>query len=389
MSTLETVDLARWHRTILILFSTAGLTGASMMVRLPEVRQTLGVTTSQLGLVLLSFAIGAMSGLMVVGKFIAHRGTRRGIVIGLVFWFVGTAAMIAALGISSVILFVIGGLLSGFGAGWVDVGMNVDGTEIEKRLGRSAMPKMHAAFSIGSLTGAALGTLAIQYNFTIVFQMAVLATICFALPIFSVMNLPTGHGIHDEEPGEKKSGPVFGKLVVMLGIGILGMTIAEGAGNDWLAIGLVDDYLATPTSAGIAYAIMVGSMTLVRFFGGSLTDSYGKASTLRLTGALGILGLLLLIAKLSIFTAWIGAGLWGVGVALAFPLFLSAAGELPNPAKKVAAVSSFGYTAFLVGPPLLGFVGQAIGVVNMYWVVLSFIAVSVIVAGAAGNKRSS
>ncbi|MEY2738013.1 MAG: hypothetical protein RL683_1131, partial [Actinomycetota bacterium] len=206
---------------------------------------------------------------------------------------------------------------------------------------------------------------------------------------FSVKNLPTGHGIHAEEPGEKKSGPVFGKLVILLGVGILGMTIAEGAGNDWLAIGMVDDYLATPTTAGIAYAIMVGSMTLVRFFGGGLTDRYGKAFTLRLTGVLGILGLLLLIAKFSIYTAWFGAGLWGAGVALAFPLFLSAAGELPNPAKKVAAVSSFGYAAFLVGPPLLGFVGQAIGVVNMYWVVLTFIAISVIVAGAAGNKRSS
>lgn len=389
MTTLETVNLARWHRTILILFTTAGLTGASMMVRLPEVRSILEVTTSQLGLVLLSFAIGAMTGLIAVGKFIARRGTRRGIVIGLVFWFVGTALMVAGLGFGSVIIFVIGGLLSGFGAGWVDVGMNVDGTEIEKRLGRSAMPKMHAAFSIGSLTGAGIGTLSIFFNIHIVLQMAVLAVICFALPILSVMNLPTGHGIHVEEVSEKSSGPVYGKLVIMLGIGILGMTIAEGAGNDWLTIGLVDDYLATPTAAGIGYAVMVGSMTLVRFFGGGISDRFGKAFTLRITGILGILGLVLLIAKFSIFTAWIGAGLWGAGVALAFPLFLSAAGELPNPAKKVAAVSSFGYAAFLVGPPLLGFVGQAIGVVNMYWVVLTFIAVSVVVAGAAGSKRSS
>ncbi|MFM5951303.1 MAG: MFS transporter, partial [Micrococcales bacterium] len=81
--------------------------------------------------------------------------------------------------------------------------------------------------------------------------------------------------------------------------------------------------------------------------------------------------------------------LWGVGVALAFPLFLSAAGEQPNPARKVATVSAFGYTSFLVGPPLLGLVGQAIGVVNMYWVILLFIGLSVVVAGAAGNKKAS
>jgi cyanate permease len=182
---------------------------------------------------------------------------------------------------------------------------------------------------------------------------------------------------------------MFSKVVVLLGLGIFGMTLGEGAANDWLTIGLVDDYKASSTEAGIGFAILVASMTLVRFFGGSLTDKLGKALTLRVTGILGLIGLILLITKASILVGWIGAFLWGVGVALAFPLFLSAAGEQPNPARKVAVVSAFGYTSFLVGPPLLGFVGQAIGVVNMYWVILLFIGLSVVVAGAAGNKRSS
>jgi cyanate permease len=115
----------------------------------------------------------------------------------------------------------------------------------------------------------------------------------------------------------------------------------------------------------------------------------GKALTLRITGALGVLGLVLLIARINIPLAWVGSFLWGVGVALAFPLFLSAAGEQPNPARKVATVSAFGYASFLVGPPLLGLVGQEIGVVNMYWIVLMFIVLSIVVAGAAGNTRAS
>jgi cyanate permease len=88
--------------------------------------------------------------------------------------------------------------------------------------------------------------------------------------------------------------------------------------------------------------------------------------------------------------AWFGSALWGIGVALAFPLFLSAAGEQPNPARKVATVSTFGYASFLVGPPLLGFVAQGLGsIVNMYWLILFFIGLSVVVAGAAGNTRAS
>ena len=71
------------------------------------------------------------------------------------------------------------------------------------------------------------------------------------------------------------------------------------------------------------------------------------------------------------------------------PRQAAAAKRSLSTARKVATVSAFGYASFLVGPPLLGFVGQAIGVVNMYWIVLMFIVLSVVVAGAAGNTKAS
>lgn len=389
MTTLATVNLRNWHRTILVFFSVVGMAGSSMMVRLPQVRDSLEVTNGTLGLLLLGGAIGAMTGLIMVGKFIAHRGTKNGITLGMTIWFVGSLVFPLSLAFHSPILFFVAGLVSGFGAGMTDVGINVDGSSIEQKLGRSAMPKMHAAFSIGALSGAALGTLATAIQFDIILQLAIIITAAFVVPMTQVGHLPKDNGIHTEEEKSGNAGPMFSKVVVLLGLGIFGMTLAEGASNDWLTIGLVDDYKADPTSAGIAYAILIGSMTIVRFFGGPLTDRFGKALTLRVTGVIGILGLVLLIARINIPLAWFGAFLWGVGVALAFPLFLSAAGEQPNPARKVATVSAFGYTSFLVGPPLLGMVGQEIGVVNMYWIILLFIVLSVVVAGAAGNTRAS
>src|SRR5699024_3143237 len=56
--------------------------------------------------------------------------------------------------------------------------------------------------------------------------------------------------------------------------------------------------------------------------------------------------------------------LWGPGASLGFPLALSAAGDSsPNPAARVALASIIGYLAFLVGPPLLGFLGEAVGLI--------------------------
>lgn len=389
MTTLATVNLRNWHRTILVFFTVVGMAGSSMMVRLPLVRDLLDVPNSTLGLLLLGGAIGAMTGLILVGKFIAHRGTKQGIAIGMSIWFVGSVLYLPALGLHSPLLFFIAGVVSGFGAGMTDVGINVDGSAIEQRLGRAAMPKMHAAFSIGALSGAGLGTVATAINFDIIWQLGIIITAAFVIPMTQLAHLPKDNGIHTEEEKAGNAGPMFSKVVVLLGVGIFGMTLAEGASNDWLTIGLVDDYKANATQAGIAYAILIASMTLIRYFGGPLVDRFGKANTLRVTGLIGLAGLLLLIARISVEIAWFGAFLWGVGVALAFPLFLSAAGEQPNPARKVATVSAFGYTSFLVGPPLLGLVGQEIGVVNMYWIILLFISLSVVVAGAAGNTRGS
>lgn len=390
MTTLATVNLRNWHRAILVFFMVIGMAGASMMVRLPLIREILQVSVGELGLLLVCGSIGAMTGLMLVGRFIANRGSKTAAIVGMSIWAGGSYFYLLSLGFESPLLFALAGLISGFGAGFTDVAINVDGSAIEQRLGRAALPKMHAAFSIGALAGAGLGALSAALNVNIVLQLGVLISLCFVLPILHAKNLPNDNGLHTDEEKAGKGGPVFSKIVILLGLGIFGMTLAEGASNDWLTIGLVDDYGQDHVTAGVAYAILIASMTVVRYFGGNLVDRFGKALTLRLSGVVGLLGLLLLILKISVPVAWFGSALWGVGVALAFPLFLSAAGELPNPARKVATVSAFGYASFLVGPPLLGLLAQGLGsVVTMYWLILFFIALSVIVAGAAGNARSS
>ncbi|MFM2025131.1 MAG: hypothetical protein RLZZ56_1144 [Actinomycetota bacterium] len=374
----------------MVFFSVIGLAGSSMMVRLPLVRENLSVTVGELGLLLVAGSVGALTGLLLVGKFIAIRGTRTAAILGLSLWAFGSSFYLLSLTFHSPLIFAIAGLISGLGVGVTDVSINVDGSAIEQKLGRAAMPKMHAAFSIGALAGAGLGTLAAAIEFDIVWQLGILIAVAYVLPMLNIKHLPKDNGLHSEEEKAGNAGPVFSKIVVLLGLGIFGMTLAEGASNDWLTLGLVDDYGQDHATAGIAYAILIAAMTVVRFFGGGLVDRFGKAMTLRVTGILGLAGLLILVAKISVPMAWFGSAFWGIGVALAFPLFLSAAGEQPNPARKVATVSTFGYASFLVGPPLLGFVAQGLGsVVNMYWLILFFIGLSVVVAGAAGNRRGS
>lgn len=54
--------------------------------------------------------------------------------------------------------------------------------------------------------------------------------------------------------------------------------------------------------------------------------------------------------------------LWGLGASLGFPLTISAASDTgPDAPTRVSVVATTGYLAFLVGPPLLGYLGEHYG----------------------------
>ena len=388
-----TANLKAWHFSILAYFGVFGMAGASLLVRLPEVRNLVNVTTAELGIILFVGSIGSIISVTQAGRFIARFGTRVAIISGII---------IGGIGLFGQALFIVNhlpagyalfALITGLGMGVGDVGINVDGSAIEAASGKTALPKMHAAYSIGTFVGAGLGTLATTLNISLLAQMIGLVALNLVLPLITSRYLPAGNGVETKSNSHQvesavKSSMWRNRIVIFLALGILGITIAEGASNDWLAIAFVDDFKVSATTAGLGYATLLAAMTAVRFFGGKLADRFGKARTLQVLAGLGVLGLILIIVSHNIVLAFIGAVLWGCGVALGFPLFLSAAGEGENPARRVAFVASSGYLAFLVGPPLLGFLGQVWGVTNMFYVIALFLALAIYFANGAGNRKA-
>jgi MFS family permease len=96
---------------------------------------------------------------------------------------------------------------------------------------------------------------------------------------------------------------------------------------------------------------------------------------------------LLIILSQNYLLALVGAALWGAGVALGFPVLLSAAADGEDSSRKVSTVASFGYAGFLVGPPTLGFLGEMWGLLNMFFVLVALFAMSAIFVGAAKRVR--
>jgi len=81
--------------------------------------------------------------------------------------------------------------------------------------------------------------------------------------------------------------------------------------------------------------------------------------------------------------------LWGLGTALGFPLAISAAGDPgPGSAARVSFVATVGYVAFLVGPPVLGFLGESHGLRAACTVVLALVVLAAVLAPAVAPRRA-
>ena len=383
--------MTAWNRSLQGMFFVMGISAASLFARMPEVRELLGVTNSQLGFLLLSFAIGSGSSLAMSGRAIEKWGTRPLMVFGFVGMAAATVALGAVIQAGSPIGFAVTFLIMGFCGGIADVTSNLDGSTLENKIGKTIMPRLHAAYSIGTFTGVGIGTLGTTLNVAIVAQVAALAALTAGVFLIARRSIPAGTGRHEhhaDAPKVKQASLFKNRLVLWLAFGILGITIAEGASNDWLVLAMVDDYHVTRTQGAVAYAVLMIAMTATRLFGGKAVDRFGRARTLQVTAAIGVVGLLTVILSGQLWAAYLGSALWGVGVALAFPLFLSAAGEGENAARRVSFVASAGYIAFLAGPPLLGLVGQATGLLNMFYLLVVFIAAAGFFASAAGGRKN-
>jgi MFS family permease len=171
--------------------------------------------------------------------------------------------------------------------------------------------------------------------------------------------------------------------VLLVGVMVLALTLAEGAANDWMASGVVQSF-GTGEAAGIAaLAVFLTTQTATRVFGTRLVDRFGRPAAIRASAAVALVGVALY--SLGPNLAWVfgGAALWGAGAALVFPLGMSAAGDDPaRAARRTSVVATIGYGAFLTGPPLLGFVASQIGFRHAMLVLAVPVALAIALASA-------
>ncbi len=404
MRTLD-VSTLRARNAVAVVFALNGFAFASWVARIPEVRSALDLTPGRLGVLLLALSVGSVVALPTAGAWVRRLGAAR---------VVGAAAVLGALGLlvtglgtglwSASWAAAAGLLLLGYGSGTWDVAMNVEGAAVEHRLGRTIMPRFHAAFSLGTVAGAALGALSAGIGLAVAWHLGLVAlVVATAAPLAVRRFVAADPGVAPgADPGaEPDGGPGSSwrawrePRTVAIGVMVLAMALTEGVANDWLAVALVDGYDVSAWLGAAGFALFVAAMTTGRVAGPGVLDRFGRVRVLWTSMAVAAAGVLLVVLGGDPVLVVAGICLWGLGASLGFPVGMSAAADEPAHAPaRVSVVATIGYTAFLAGPPVLGFVADRVGVLNALLLVAVLLVPSALVVpsvrrpGAVGASGS-
>lgn len=371
--TLTSFFIKPERRAVGLVFLSISLLFGAWVTRLPELKDKLGLSEGELGVALFFMPLGAITIFPFLSKIIHLLGERKATILG-VFIFLG-AILLPSLAANE-FWFMAALYLVGAATALTDVSMNAAAAEVEKQFDCQIMSATHGFFSLGGMIGAATAGLFFWMEVS-----SVMHLLFWSLLFGSLILLSSGKLLNAVErvPHTK----VF-QLPPrsMWGLAVIGfcIMISEGGITDWSTIYLRDELLSSPETAGFGFAGFSAFMALGRFMGDDLIKNYGARRLLILGCILSVAGLAGSMSGHAVVVI-MGFSLAGLGYSVIVPILFSRAARVQGvpSATGIASVASAGYVGLLVGPVVIGFMGewQGLGVGFFFLLLLTALALAI------------
>lgn len=353
--------------------------------RLPDIKAAMQVGEGALGLALIGSAVGTLISLTLAGRLVEAVGYRRVLLVAIPLLSVLYALASWATGPLAFFLLL---LPVGLTIGAIEIILNVEADRVEHAIGRRIMSRAHAFWSLGFFAAGIVGAFIAQSGLEVHLHLMLMVPVILLATLLVLGRFePAPHrsgSSSDEAPKFARPTVTIMALVAVC----LSAMLMEGAGIDWSAIYMQNLFGAEPFWAGLAVATVAGSQGVARFFADGFVERFSPVVVARfLLSVLG-LGVLLAFVAPAAWIAYLGFALIGVGSSALFPLAMSAAAQLTDrpAAINVAALAQFSFTAFLLGPPLLGFIGEHFGIQWVFGVGLPVVLLGLCTAHVLGPK---
>ncbi|KNZ33568.1 MAG: MFS transporter [Methylibium sp. NZG] len=353
--------------------------------RLGDLQRAMGIAEGALGLALIGTAVGTLISLTFAGRILDRVGYRPALLgltplLALVFALASFA--------SGPLLLFIALVPAGLCIGAIEVIVNLEADRIEHQSGRRIMNRAHAFWSFGffgaGLIGAGLSQAGLSPQAHLLLMVPlVLASTLLLLGRYEAA--PHRSGAH-AGAAARFARPTW-PILVLVAL-TLSALVLEGAGAEWSAIYMRDVFGSAPFVAGSAVAIGALTQAVTRFFADRFVERFSPVGVARVLLLVLGAGALMVFAAPSGAVALLGFAVMGVGTSAIFPLAMSAAAQRTDrpAATNVAALAQISFVAFLLGPPLLGFVAEHWGIRWSFGLGLPLVALS---WWAAGSLRSN
>ncbi|EWC62372.1 Membrane protein mosC [Actinokineospora spheciospongiae] len=349
-----------------LVFFLNGAVLASWAPRIPEVKSDLGLSDAALGVALFGVAAGSVPALLGTGWLLRFTSARLLCVLSGAL-FAGFLPLIAAargvLGLALVLV------LLGAASGCLDVAMNTAGIEFQQRSPDrpSVISRLHGGYSLGVLFGAAGGALATGAGVGVFAHFTAVAGVLLVLLAVAAPALPHTPVVEPAQEVAPAVSPLRGIAAIPLAIAAIAVSglLVEGMVTDWSALLVARDFAGGVSLGSTAVVAFSVAMFVSRSVGDALVVRFGRRAVLRWSAGAVAVALAVGLAQPSAVGAFAAVAFVGLALGPVFPLSMTAAADrVPHSVATAAAgVSAVGYLAYLAGPPLIGVVAEAVGLV--------------------------
>ncbi len=343
----------------------------------------LALSDGDLGLVLFGMPAGALLAMLTISIFVGRYGAVKVTLVSAACYI---ATMVLPLLATSFWMLAISLFFVGLFMGAMDIAMNAVASLLEKENDTAIMSTCHGFFSLGGMIGAAVGSVLIAFSVDAVTQMLA-GMVCVSLLLFIVLK-PILDTVKEEPEEAESHFALPGKALVGLAVVAFCSMQGEGGVADWSAVYMEQIVQAADYTWGLAFTGFALSMTLVRFAGDTVVARVGARKVILIASVGVVVGLAMLLPALT-WLSIAGFTVAGIGYALLVPIVFSEAGKQPgiHPSKGIAAVATFGYLGFLIGPVLIGGIAEWYGLKTGFIYLICFTAIAVVLYLAFDRKK--
>jgi MFS family permease len=380
-----------------------GLCFASLLTQVPSLKEKFGFTDDELTLILLAVPVVAGLGSVLAGILAPRLGSAVVLRVSgpLVCATIATAGFVGVrVGLYAAVA------CFGLVVGAVDASMNMQGVGLQRRYGRSLLASFHGWWSLAGILGslATAGSTKVGLSLGAALGLVALVGVAVALIVGPLLlrrpEEAVGEPVTDPvEPDaaatRRAAPPIPWRPILLVGLAVMVMYVAESATSNWSANYLHGALHASKSLAAFGLGGYLTCQLAGRLVADRVIGRVGPVRAVAAGGLLGVAGMALVAVAPVPVLGVLGFAIVGAGLCVVVPLAFSAAGALDPTGSGVAIarVNLFNYVGFVVGAALIGVVAHG---TNLRWAfgVLAVLVLAVValsrafgIAARAGAAR--